>query len=53
VVALKDAAALAQYVDVFRSMEAGKNDQARSGLKELATKHATLNPLIDAQRAKL
>ena len=53
VVALKDAAALAQYVDVFRSMEAGRNDQARSGLKDLAAKHATLNTLIDAQLAKL
>jgi hypothetical protein len=53
VVALKDPAALAQYVDAFRSMEAGKNDQARSGLKDLAAKHATLNTLIDAQLAKL
>jgi hypothetical protein len=53
VVALKDPAALAQYVDVFRSMEAGRNDQARSGLKDLAAKHATLNTLIDAQLAKL
>jgi hypothetical protein len=53
VVALKNAAALAQYVDVFRSIEAGKNDQARSGLKDLAAKHATLNTLLDAQLAKL
>jgi hypothetical protein len=34
-------------------MEAGRNDQARSGLKDLAAKHATLNTLIDAQLAKL
>jgi len=53
VVALKDAAAVAQYVDVFRNVEAGRNDQARSGLKDLAAKHATLNTLIDAQLAKL
>ena len=33
VMALKDPAALAQYVDVFRKVETGKNDQARSGLK--------------------
>ena len=53
VVALKDPAALAQYVDVFRSMEAGRHDQARGGLKDLAAKHATLHTLIDAQLAKL
>jgi TAT (twin-arginine translocation) pathway-exported protein len=53
VIALKDPAALAQYVDVFRKVEAGKHDQARSGLKDLAEKHATLNKLIDAQLAKL
>jgi hypothetical protein len=34
-------------------MEAGKNDQARSGLTELGSKHATLNTLLDAQLAKL
>ena len=28
-------------------------DQARSGLKDLADKHAALNTLIDAQLAKL
>ena len=53
VVALKDPAALAQYVDVFRSVEAGRNDQARNGLKDLATKHATLNTLADTQLDKL
>jgi len=53
VMALKDPAALAQYVDVFRKVEAGKHDQARSGLKDLAEKHAGLNKLIDAQLAKL
>jgi len=53
VMALKDPAALAQYVDVFRKVEAGKHDQARSGLKDLAEKHAALNKLIDAQLAKL
>jgi hypothetical protein len=53
VVALKDPAALAQYVDIFRSVEAGRHDQARSGLKDLAAKHATLNARIDAQLAKL
>jgi len=53
VMALKDPAALAQYVDVFRKVEAGRHDQARSGLKDLAEKHAALNKLIDAQLAKL
>ena len=53
VMALKDPAALAQYVDVFRKVEAGKPDQARNGLKDLAEKHAALNKLIDAQLAKL
>jgi hypothetical protein len=53
VMALKDPAALAQYVDVFRKVEAGKPEQARSGLKDLAEKHAALNTLIDAQLAKL
>ena len=53
VMALKDPAALAQYVDVFRKVETGKYDQARSGLKDLAEKHAALNKLIDAQLAKL
>jgi hypothetical protein len=51
--ALKDPAALAQYVGVFRSVEAGRNDQARSGLKDLAAKHTMLSPRIDAQLAKL
>ena len=53
VIALKDPAALAQYVDVFRKVETGKHDQARSGLKDLAEKHAALNKPIDAQLAKL
>ena len=53
VVALKDPAALAQYVEVFRSVEAGKNEQVRGGLKDLASKHATLNTVIDAQLSKL
>jgi hypothetical protein len=53
VIALRDPAALAQYVDVFRKVEAGKHEQARSGLKELAEKHAALNTLADAQLAKL
>jgi len=53
IVALKDPAALAQYVEIFRSVEAGRNDQARSGLKDLAAKHAALNARIDAQLAKL
>ena len=53
VVALKDPAALAQYVDIFRKVEEGRNDQARSGLKDLEAKHATLNALIAAQLAKL
>jgi len=53
VMALKDSAALAQYVDVFRKVEEGKHDQARSGLKDLAEKHAALNKLIDAQLTKL
>jgi len=53
VMALKDPAALAQYVQVFRNVEAGKHEQARGGLKELAAKHAPLNTLIDAQLAKL
>jgi hypothetical protein len=51
--ALKDPAALAQYVDIFRMVESGRHDQARTGLKDLAAKHATLNTLIDAQLAKL
>ena len=53
VVALKDPAALSQYVDVFRSVEAGKHEQVRSGLKDLAARHAALNTLVDAQLAKL
>ena len=53
VMALKDSAALAQYVDVFRKVETGKHDQARNDLKDLAEKHAALNKLIDAQLAKL
>ena len=53
VVALKDPAALAQYVDVFRKVEAGSHEQARSGLKDLAAKHVALNKLIDAQLARL
>ncbi len=53
VMALKDPAALAQYVDVFRKVEAGRHEQARSGLKDLAEKHAALNKLIDPQLAKL
>lgn len=51
--ALKDPNALAQYVDVFRKVEAGKHEQARSGLKELAEKHTALNKLVDAQLARL
>jgi hypothetical protein len=53
VMALKDPAALAQYVDVFRKVEGGRHEQARSGLKDLAEKHAALNTLIDTQLAKL
>jgi hypothetical protein len=53
VMALKDAAALAQYVDVFRNVESGKLEQARSGLKDLAAKHAPLTKLVDAQLTKL
>ena len=53
VIALKDPAALAQYVDVFRKVEAGSHEQARSGLKDLAAKHVALNKLIDAQLARL
>jgi hypothetical protein len=53
VLALKDPAALAQYVDVFRKVETGRAEQARSGLKDLAEKHTALNKLIDAQLAKL
>jgi hypothetical protein len=53
VVALKDPAALARYVDVFRKVEAGSHEQARSGLKDLAAKHLALNTLIDAQLARL
>ena len=53
VIALKDPTALAQYVDVFRKVEAGRQEQARSGLKDLAQKHTALNTLIDAQLAKL
>src|SRR5258705_3726745 len=53
VMALKDPAALAQYVDVFRKVEARNHEQARSGLKDLAGKHAALNTLIDAQLTKL
>jgi hypothetical protein len=53
VIALKDPPALAQYVDVFRKVEAGRHEQARSALKDLAKKHAALNTLIDAQLAKL
>jgi hypothetical protein len=34
-------------------MEAGRNDQARGGLKDLASKHTTLSTLIDAQLAKM
>ena len=53
VVALKDPTALARYVDVFRNVEAGRDDQARSGLKDLAEKHPALNQQIDAQLARL
>lgn len=53
VVALKDPGALAQYVDVFRRVEAGQHEQARSGLKELAAKHATISTIVEAQLAKL
>jgi hypothetical protein len=53
VVALKDSTALAQYVDVFRKVEAGSQEQARSGLKDLAAKYVALNKLIDAQLARL
>jgi hypothetical protein len=53
VVSLKDATALAQYVDVFRNVEAGRHEQARSGLKDLSAKHAPLSAAIDAQLAKL
>jgi hypothetical protein len=53
VVALKDPTALAQYVDVFRKVEAGSHEQARSGLKDLAAKNVALNKLIDAQLARL
>jgi hypothetical protein len=53
VIALKDPAALAQYVDVFRKVEAGSLEQARSGLKDLAAKHVALNKLIDARLARL
>jgi hypothetical protein len=34
-------------------VEAGNHEQARSGLKDLAAKHAALNTLIDVQLAKL
>jgi hypothetical protein len=34
-------------------VEAGKNDRARSGLKDLAAKHAELSKLVDALLAKL
>jgi hypothetical protein len=53
VVALKDPAALAQYVEIFRNVEVGKNEQARRGLKDLAAKHAGLSTQIEAQLAKL
>jgi hypothetical protein len=53
VVALKDPTALAQYVDVFRKVEAGSHEQSRSGLKDLAAKYVALNKLIDAQLARL
>ncbi len=53
VVALKEPTALAQYVDVFRKVEAGSHEQARSGLKDLAAKYVALNKLIDAQLARL
>jgi len=53
IAALKDPALLAQYVEVFRKVEAGRDEQARSGLKEIAEKHASLKTPIDAQLAKL
>jgi ABC-type sulfate transport system substrate-binding protein len=40
-------------IDVFRKVEAGSHEQARSGLKDLAAKHVALNKLIDAQLARL
>jgi hypothetical protein len=55
-------ALVAQYVAAFRQVEAGKHDEARSGLKDLATnisssvvteRHAALNTLVDHQLAKL
>jgi hypothetical protein len=50
---LKDPVALGRYVEVFRNVEAGRDDQARSGLKELAEKHPALNRQIDGQLARL
>jgi len=59
---LKQPELLAQYVDMFRKVEAGRNDQARSALKELAVKipataaperHEAITKLIDTQQGKL
>ena len=59
---LKQPELLAQYVDMFRKVEAGRTDQARSALKELAVKipataapekHEAITKLIDTQQGKL
>ena len=50
---MKDQQLMAQYVDAFRKVEAGKDAEASSALKEIGEKHPTLSAAIDAQRAKL
>ena len=37
----------------YGTLRVGSHEQARSGLKDLATKHVALNKLIDAQLARL
>src|SRR5206468_1816228 len=53
IIKTKDERLLAQYVDAFRKVEAGKDAEASGALKEIGDKNPALGALIDAQRAKL
>ena len=53
IIKMKDEAAMAQYVDAFRKIEAGRDAEASSALKNIAEKHPALSTQIDAQRAKV
>ncbi|HTI41034.1 MAG TPA: twin-arginine translocation signal domain-containing protein [Vicinamibacterales bacterium] len=62
IAATKDGRLLSQYVDAFRKVEAGKDDEARSSLRELSgsidvsvgeDKRAALHTFIETQLSKL